>query len=218
MAARMTSATSLGLRYRLVAAHLRGAYGALHVGVSATKLNGRHPHSVHLLFGTQHVTERAQRRFRGRIGRLPRKRACVHRRIDQYDVTAGGAVPQIATFGARSSGGGKKVDLVESSATTGRGADPMTSTDRTLAQVPADIVSVERGSINSHFFHFSAPVRKRADGQAIAASVQVLYGGTCHRCPQRTSAGGARSGAWRRGIPLRCRGLPGGKSPLTCGG
>jgi hypothetical protein len=65
-------------------------------------------------------------------------------------------------------------DLAESSAAEGRYAGPTTATERLLSEVLADIVRVERVSVDSHFFddlgadslvmaHFSALVRNRAD-------------------------------------------------------
>ncbi len=65
-------------------------------------------------------------------------------------------------------------DLAESSAAEGRYAAPTTTTERLLSEVLADIVGVERVSVDSHFFddlgadsmvmaRFCARVRKRAD-------------------------------------------------------
>ena len=74
-----------------VAAPLGSAYGTLHVGVGAPELNGSHPHSVPLFFGAQHVAEHAQRKFRRRVGGLPGGGARIRRRVDEHDVTGGGA-------------------------------------------------------------------------------------------------------------------------------
>jgi non-ribosomal peptide synthetase-like protein len=65
-------------------------------------------------------------------------------------------------------------DPAESSTNQGTYAGPTTGTERVLAEVLADVVSVEQVSIDSHFFddlganslvmaHFCARVRKRAD-------------------------------------------------------
>ncbi|MGQ0717594.1 MAG: Pls/PosA family non-ribosomal peptide synthetase [Pseudonocardiales bacterium] len=65
-------------------------------------------------------------------------------------------------------------DLAESSTVQGRDAGPRTGTERVLAEVLADIVGVERVSVDSHFFddlgadsmvmaRFCARVRKRPD-------------------------------------------------------
>src|SRR6266699_1718477 len=69
---------------------------------------------------------------------------------------------------------GLTADLAESPTTQGRYAGPTTGTERILAEVLADVVRVERVSVDSHFFedlganslvmaHFCARVRKRAD-------------------------------------------------------
>jgi non-ribosomal peptide synthetase-like protein len=65
-------------------------------------------------------------------------------------------------------------DVGESSANRGTYAGPTTGTERVLAEVLADVVSVEQVSVDSHFFddlganslvmaHFCARVRKRTD-------------------------------------------------------
>jgi acetyltransferase-like isoleucine patch superfamily enzyme len=75
-------------------------------------------------------------------------------------------------------------DLAESSITHGRYAGPTTGTERILAGVLADIVRVERVSVDSHFFddlgadslvmaHFCARVRKRADLPSV--SMKDIY-------------------------------------------
>src|ERR1700716_793153 len=75
-------------------------------------------------------------------------------------------------------------DLAESSITQGKYAGPTTGTERILAGVLADIVRVERVSVDSHFFddlgadslvmaHFCARVRKRADLPSV--SMKDIY-------------------------------------------
>jgi non-ribosomal peptide synthetase-like protein len=75
-------------------------------------------------------------------------------------------------------------DLAESSAAEGRYAGPTTGTERLLSEVLADIVRVERVSVDSHFFddlgadslvmaHFCARVRKRADLPSV--SMKEVY-------------------------------------------
>jgi hypothetical protein len=86
---------------------------------------------------------------------------------------------------------GNTVDLVESSVTNGRAANPMTSTDRTRARVPAGIASVERERLDRHFLPLWARVRKRAGLPSES---------------MRTSAHASRPGAWRRGNRPHCRG------------
>ena len=65
-------------------------------------------------------------------------------------------------------------DPADSSTNQGTYAGPTTGTERILAEVLADVVSVEQVSVDSHFFddlganslvmaHFCARVRKRAD-------------------------------------------------------
>ena len=69
---------------------------------------------------------------------------------------------------------GLTADLAESPTTQGRYTGPTTGTERILAEELADVVRVERVSVDSHFFddlganslvmaHFCARVRKRAD-------------------------------------------------------
>jgi hypothetical protein len=63
---------------------------------------------------------------------------------------------------------GKSVEVVraylaEPATIPGRGASPMTSTESAFARVLADIVSVERGSVDRHFLPLWVRVRKRAD-------------------------------------------------------
>jgi non-ribosomal peptide synthetase-like protein len=69
---------------------------------------------------------------------------------------------------------GLTADMAESPTTQGRYAGPTTDTERIFAEVLADVVRVERVSVNSHFFddlganslvmaQFCARVRKRAD-------------------------------------------------------
>jgi hypothetical protein len=98
---------------------------------------------------------------------------------------------------------GNTVDLVESSVTNGRAANPMTSTDRTLARVPAGIASVERERLDRHFPPLWARVRKRAG--LPSESMKDISS----RQPTRSLAkveSPALQGFTRR------------KSPLTCGG
>jgi acyl carrier protein len=75
-------------------------------------------------------------------------------------------------------------DLAESSAAEGRYAGPTTGTERLLSEVLADIMRVERVSVDSHFFddlgadslvmaHFCARVRKRADLPSV--SIKEVY-------------------------------------------
>lgn len=75
-------------------------------------------------------------------------------------------------------------DLAESSTAQGAYADPTTGTERNLAEVLADIVGVERVSVDSNFFddlgadsmvmaRFCARIRKRADLPAV--SMQDIY-------------------------------------------
>jgi non-ribosomal peptide synthetase-like protein len=75
-------------------------------------------------------------------------------------------------------------DLAGSSTTQGRYAGSTTGTERMLAEVLADIVRVERVSVDSHFFddlgadslvmaHFCARVRKRADLPSV--SMKDIY-------------------------------------------
>ena len=99
----------LQIAVRFVAALPGGAHGALHVGVGTPELDGRNPHSVHLFFGAQHVAKRAQCRFGRRVGRLPGGRARVHRRVDEYDVTGGGAQRRQEQLGQLHDG--KHVDI-----------------------------------------------------------------------------------------------------------
>jgi non-ribosomal peptide synthetase-like protein len=75
-------------------------------------------------------------------------------------------------------------DPAESSTNRGTYAGPTTGTERILAEVLADVVSVERVSVDSHFFddlganslvmaHFCARVRKRADLPSV--SMKDIY-------------------------------------------
>ena len=76
------------------------------------------------------------------------------------------------------------VDVAESSTAQGGYAGPTTGTERVLAEVLADVVRVERVSVDSHFFddlgadsltmaHFCARVRKRADLPSV--SMKEVY-------------------------------------------
>ncbi len=75
-------------------------------------------------------------------------------------------------------------DSAESSTNQDSGIGPMTGTERVLAEVLADVVSVEQVSVDSHFFddlganslvmaHFCARVRKRADLPSV--SMRDIY-------------------------------------------
>jgi non-ribosomal peptide synthetase-like protein len=75
-------------------------------------------------------------------------------------------------------------DLAESSAAEGSYAGPTTGTEQLLSEVLADIMRVERVSVDSHFFddlgadsmvmaHFCARVRKRADLPSV--SMKEVY-------------------------------------------
>ncbi|HXA58207.1 MAG TPA: phosphopantetheine-binding protein, partial [Streptosporangiaceae bacterium] len=79
---------------------------------------------------------------------------------------------------------GLTADLAESPTTQGRYAGPTTGTERILAEVLADVVRVERVSVDSHFFNdlgadslvmaqFCARVRKRADLPSV--SMKDIY-------------------------------------------
>ena len=79
---------------------------------------------------------------------------------------------------------GLKADQAEAPTTQGRYASPTTSTERVLAEVLADVVRVERVSVDSHFFEdlganslvmaqFCARVRKQADLPSV--SIKDVY-------------------------------------------
>ncbi|HEX6510022.1 MAG TPA: Pls/PosA family non-ribosomal peptide synthetase [Chloroflexota bacterium] len=81
---------------------------------------------------------------------------------------------------------GLTADLAESAITQGRYADPTTGTERILAEVLADVVCVERVSVESHFFEdlganslvmaqFCARVRKRGDLPSVSMKDVYRY-------------------------------------------
>lgn len=102
-------------------------------------------------------------------------------------------------------------DLAEPSRIDGRGTGPMTSIESILAQVRADVVNVERGSVDRHFLPLGARVRKRAG--LPSESMKDI----CRRQPIRSLAEGEPPcAAWvySQKITFALRGLTPGRRGL----